>query len=52
MDGSMTDKPIERFDRLLKAMVQGEPPKARKNVAADPEPENGSKKNLGRDDRR
>lgn len=24
------DKPIERFDRLLKAMVQGEPPKSAK----------------------
>ena len=33
----MTEKENERFDRLLKAMVQGEPPKQkRKDQPADP----------------
>jgi hypothetical protein len=33
----MNDKPTQRFDRLLKAMVQGEPPK-RRNEAAERKP--------------
>ena len=38
----MTDRPMERFDRLLKAMAQGEPPKA-------PKPKSGDSKEDNRD---
>ena len=35
---AQSDKPLERFNRLLKAMVQGEPPK-RKDTAKHSEQE-------------
>ena len=36
----------ERFDRLLKAMAEGEPPKGRKKPSEQADPQRGPQKNC------
>jgi hypothetical protein len=40
----MTDAPQKRFDRLLKAMVQGEPPKRPSKPSSEVERKDTSKR--------
>lgn len=40
----MTNDPMDRFDKLLKAMVEGEPPKGRGGKSKDDDADNKPRK--------